>query len=91
MASHPLAERVIAVTGAARGIGREIAAQLALKGARVALGDRDGSAVRATARELPGSVAAFDLDVTDTGSFTAFLAAVEAALGSWMSWSTTPA
>jgi len=81
VASHPLAGRVIAVTGAARGIGREIAAQLALKGARVALGDRDGSAVRATARELPGSVAAFDLDVTDTGSFTAFLAAVEATLG----------
>jgi len=75
VASHPLAGRVIAVTGAARGIGREIAAQLALQGARVALGDRDGGAVRATARELPGSVAAFDLDVTDTGSFTAFLAA----------------
>ena len=75
MASHPLAGRVIAVTGAARGIGREIAAQLALQGARVALGDRDGGAVRATARELPGSVAAVDLDVTDTGSFTAFLAA----------------
>jgi short-subunit dehydrogenase len=71
--------RVVAVTGGARGIGREIAAQLARAGASVAIGDRDGAA--AAARELSGTVAGFDLDVTDTASFTAFLDAVEARLG----------
>ncbi|GAB2682349.1 SDR family oxidoreductase [Saccharopolyspora gloriosae] len=68
---------VIAVTGAARGIGREIARELAAAGARVALGDRDLDAARDTARALPGDVAAFPVDVTDTPSFTAFLDAVE--------------
>ncbi|WP_243789003.1 SDR family oxidoreductase [Saccharopolyspora gloriosae] len=68
---------VIAVTGAARGIGREIARELAAAGARVAVGDRDLEAAVDTARQLPGDVAAFAVDVTDTASFTAFLEAVE--------------
>ena len=76
--SHPaIGGRVIAVTGGARGIGREIAGLLAMAGARVAIGDYDRDAVRATARALTGDVAAFDLDVTDTASFAAFLTAVE--------------
>ncbi|MDN2497794.1 SDR family NAD(P)-dependent oxidoreductase, partial [Nocardia nova] len=37
----PIAGRVVAVTGGARGIGREIARVLAEAGARVAVGDRD--------------------------------------------------
>ena len=67
----------MAVTGGARGIGREIAAQLAAAGARVAIGDRDVDACRATAAELTGDTAAFELDVTDSTSFSAFLAAAE--------------
>ena len=67
---------VIAVTGGARGIGREIARTLAAAGARVAIGDRDLAAAERTAAELPGSLAAFPVDVTDTGSFAAFLDAV---------------
>ncbi|MFI0349694.1 SDR family oxidoreductase [Actinomadura sp. 9N407] len=77
MRVRPSPGRVIAVTGGAAGIGRETAALLARGGARVALGDRDAEGVRATAAELPGSVAAFDLDVTDSASFAAFLAGVE--------------
>ncbi|MFG1770260.1 SDR family oxidoreductase [Nocardia salmonicida] len=69
--------RVIAVTGGARGIGREIAAQLARAGARVAIGDIDGTAARATAAELGAQVRGFDLDVADRASFAAFLAAAE--------------
>ncbi|GAA1481948.1 SDR family oxidoreductase [Gordonia sinesedis] len=76
-----LASKVVAVTGGARGIGREIARQLAATGARIAIGDRDLDLAQTTARELPGQVSAFALDVTDTSSFTAFLADVESALG----------
>ncbi|GAA5046569.1 SDR family oxidoreductase [Nocardia callitridis] len=76
--SHPaIGGRVIAVTGGARGIGREIAGLLAMAGARVAIGDNDRDAVRATANALTGAVAPFDLDVTDTASFASFLNAVE--------------
>ncbi|MCA1191963.1 SDR family oxidoreductase [Saccharopolyspora sp. 6V] len=67
---------IIAVTGGARGIGREIARTLAAAGARVAIGDRDLAAAERTAAELPGELAAFPADVTDTGSFAAFLDAV---------------
>lgn len=79
--SRSLAGRVVAVTGGACGIGRAIAGRLAANGAHVAIGDRDADAVRATARELGDAVADFDLDVTDSASFTAFLAAVEARWG----------
>jgi short-subunit dehydrogenase len=75
----------VAVTGGARGIGRAIAARLAADGARVAIGDRDGDAARATATELDrsaaGEVVGLDLDVTDTDSFTAFLDDIEARWG----------
>ncbi|MEV5652804.1 SDR family oxidoreductase [Nocardia sp. NPDC052254] len=77
----PVAGRIVAVTGGARGIGREIAAVLAAAGARVAIGDLDRPAVTATAAELPGTVHGFPLDVTDTESFRGFLAAVESLWG----------
>lgn len=76
-----MTNRVVAVTGGARGIGREIARHLAAAGACVAIGDRDGEAVRSTAAQLPGTVQGFDLDVTDSASFRSFLAAVESAFG----------
>lgn len=79
--TRPIEGQVAAVTGAARGIGREIARQLAAAGARVAIGDLDVEAVRGTAAELPGTVEGFQLDVTDTGSFRNFLAATESLWG----------
>lgn len=75
------ASRVIAVTGGARGIGREIAAELAGRGHTVVIGDIDEDAALATAERLPGRVGAHRLDVADTESFTAFLDAVEAEHG----------
>lgn len=81
MRPRPLAGLVVAVTGGARGIGRETAAHLARAGARVAIGDRDAEGARATATELSGDVTGFGLDVTDTASFVAFLADVEKHLG----------
>lgn len=73
--------RIVAVTGGAQGIGREIARRLATAGARVAIGDRDIDAATATARALPGTVRAFPLDVTDTPSFQRFLDEVTALWG----------
>ena len=80
-AEQPLAGRVVAVTGAARGIGAAIAAETARRGARVALGDLDEASAAATAAALGERAAGFALDVTDTASFAAFLDAAEARLG----------
>lgn len=73
--------RIVAVTGGAQGIGREIARQLADAGARVAIGDRDLAAARQTSDELSGDITAFALDVTDTASFESFLDSVATQVG----------
>src|SRR3954466_12344130 len=82
MAKKPrtIAGRVVAITGAARGIGRATAAALVREGATVAIGDLDGDLARRTAGEL-GAASAFALDVTHRASFESFLDAVEAQLG----------
>lgn len=83
--ARPLTGRVIAVTGAGRGIGRAIAARLATAGAAVAIGDLDAGAAEETARAIgaqaAGRLIALSLDVTDTPSFEDFLRAVETRLG----------
>ena len=83
MAKQPrtLAGRVVAITGAARGIGRATGAALVREGAAVAIGDLDVELARRTAEELGPRASAFALDVTDRASFEAFLDAVEAQLG----------
>src|SRR3954468_2577333 len=82
MAKKPrtIAGRVVAITGAARGIGRATAAALVREGATVAIGDLDVDLARRTAEELGPQPAAFELAVTDPASFEAFLDAVEAQL-----------
>ncbi len=77
----PLAGRVVAITGAARGIGLATARAAAGRGARVALGDLDGGLAAARAGELGADAAGFALDVTDRASFAAFLDGAAAALG----------
>ena len=74
-------QRVVAITGGARGIGRAIATQLARAGARVGIGDVDLAAAEATAAELGDNVQAFEVDVTDRASMDAFLDGVEERLG----------
>ena len=73
--------KVAAVTGGANGIGREVARQLALAGARVAIGDLDGQAARLTAEALDGELLGVELNVTSSVSFAMFLATVEDELG----------
>ena len=76
-----VARRVVAVTGGARGIGEAIGRALAARGARVALGDVDEAAVRATAAAIGAGAIGLPLDVTSTASFAAFLDQVEQDLG----------
>jgi NAD(P)-dependent dehydrogenase (short-subunit alcohol dehydrogenase family) len=67
-----LSGRVVAITGAARGIGRATAEALIARGARVSIGDIDETALRATAREISADHHEV-VDVTDPVSFRAFL------------------
>jgi len=80
-APRSLAGKVVAITGGARGIGRATAAALIREGARVAIGDIDVALAERTAQELGGSTLGLPLDVTDRGSFEAFLREAESQLG----------
>ncbi len=72
---------VIAVTGAASGIGRALALGLARRGARLALADRDAEGLAETLRLL-GNYPAISrtFDVTDHAALKAF---VDDAAGEW--------
>jgi NAD(P)-dependent dehydrogenase (short-subunit alcohol dehydrogenase family) len=76
-----LAGKVVAITGGARGIGKATATALVRKGCRVAIGDLDLELAERTAAELGGGTVALPLDVTDRGSFAAFLDEAERQLG----------
>jgi len=75
----PLARYVVAVTGAASGIGRATAAAFRKVGAEVALLDRDKRAVDREAREIGGL--GVPCDVTDARSVAAAFRHVVAAFG----------
>jgi NADP-dependent 3-hydroxy acid dehydrogenase YdfG len=73
--------KVVAITGAARGIGKATAETFAAEGAKVAVGDLDGDLAESVAAQLPGEAIGLPLDVTDRPGFTAFLDEVESRLG----------
>ena len=73
--------RVVAITGAARGIGLATAQALAERGAHVAIGDLDLTEAEAAAASLPGTAAGVQLDVTDEDSFARFLDTTAERLG----------
>jgi NADP-dependent 3-hydroxy acid dehydrogenase YdfG len=83
MAKQPriLAGETVAITGAARGIGRATAEALLRQGMKVAIGDIDMEAASKTAEELGPSAVALPLDVTDRDSFSSFLDEAERQLG----------
>jgi len=76
-----LSGKVVAITGAARGIGKATAKALVAKGCRVAIGDLDLELAEKTAAELGGGTVALALDVTDRSSFERFLDEAERQLG----------
>lgn len=69
---------VALVTGATRGIGREVARQLAQRGYRVIVSARDVGKAEAFAAEIGGGAIGLELDVGDPGSIEAAIAAVGA-------------
>ena len=73
--------KVVAITGAARGIGLATAQALSERGHRVAIGDLDAAEAEAAAGALPGEAAGLELDVTDEDSFARFLDATAERLG----------
>lgn len=79
--TKPLHGKVVAITGAARGIGAATARALVAEGARVAIGDVDIETARATAASIGSDCLPLALDVTDPASFTAFLDTTETAFG----------
>ncbi|PDT77661.1 SDR family NAD(P)-dependent oxidoreductase [Bradyrhizobium sp. C9] len=72
-----------AVTGAASGIGRALAHELALRGCDLAIADRDEAGLQAAAAEIakasPRKVTVHRLDVSEPGEITAFAEAAGAA------------
>ncbi len=74
--------RVIAVTGAASGIGRALAINLAGRGAKLALADRDAAGLAETKAMLGNAHAtATAFDVTDTAALQGFIDAAAAEFG----------
>ncbi len=76
-----LSGQVVAITGGARGIGKETARHLIRQGMKVAIGDLELAGTEAAAAELGPNAKGYALDVTDRDSFEAFIDAVEADLG----------
>ena len=70
--------KVVAITGAGRGIGLATAGRFADAGARVVIGDLDDDVAAKAAAQVGGGAEGFVVDVADRGSFAAFLARAEA-------------
>ena len=84
MAAFDLDGRVVAISGAASGIGRAAALLLAEHGAEVTIGDLDADGGEATAAEIRargGSAAFVPVDVSDSAAVRAWLDAAAAPRG----------
>ncbi|MBV8590904.1 MAG: L-iditol 2-dehydrogenase [Acetobacteraceae bacterium] len=73
--------KVALITGAARGIGRAIAARYVQEGARVILADINEAGVRDAARKIGDGAAAVRVDVTQQDSIEAMVSATLAEFG----------
>ncbi|HTU21582.1 MAG TPA: SDR family NAD(P)-dependent oxidoreductase [Gemmataceae bacterium] len=76
-------DRVALITGAASGIGRQLALSLAAEGARIAALDRHSDGLDRLAADLKGKPVAYAVaDVTDLAAMRAAVPQLEAQLGS---------
>ncbi|OBK40062.1 short-chain dehydrogenase [Mycobacterium sp. 1245111.1] len=66
--SRNLSSKVVVITGAAHGIGAQVARDLVGVGARVAVLDRDALGAQRLVAELGSAAAAFEVDVTSAES-----------------------
>ncbi|MDE1172081.1 MAG: SDR family NAD(P)-dependent oxidoreductase [Parvibaculaceae bacterium] len=76
--------KIVVITGAASGLGRALAVELAARGAHIAAADLDRQGLAETARRIQesgGSVATYLLDVADSNAVHAFAQEIEAAHG----------
>jgi NAD(P)-dependent dehydrogenase (short-subunit alcohol dehydrogenase family) len=73
--------RIILITGATRGIGRELAAQLAADGETVLLSGRDATAIKKVATEIGVNVHPIQLDASDQESVNAAAKKIGAEFG----------
>jgi NAD(P)-dependent dehydrogenase (short-subunit alcohol dehydrogenase family) len=78
---HSFRDRVVLITGAASGIGREVARLLAAEGARIAALDIQAEALDGLVAELKGRCSGAVADVTDLGAIRAAVARLEAEVG----------
>ena len=74
--------RVVVVTGAAQGIGAEVARAFAETGARVAVLDRDGAAATTTAQAIGAGAQAWECDVGVKAQVESVMQEVKGRLGS---------
>ena len=72
--------QLVLVTGAASGIGRQIALELCSRNAKVAACDKNMDALKELAKQYPVEI--FEVDFTDETSINTLVANVEAKLGS---------
>ena len=77
--STSLENQVVLVTGAASGIGRQIAIDLCSRKARVAACDKNMDALKELAKQYPVEV--FEVDFTNEKSINSLVSTVEAQLG----------
>jgi NAD(P)-dependent dehydrogenase (short-subunit alcohol dehydrogenase family) len=81
MARYDLNGKVVLITGAAKGIGRDTARRLADKGAQLALVDVDSEGVERAAAEIGHGAEPFVADVADRDSIYAAIAAARKRFG----------
>jgi len=81
MARYDLNGRTVLITGAAKGIGRDVARRLADKGAQLALVDLDSDGVERAASEIGHGAEPFVADTSDRDSIYAAIAAARKRFG----------
>lgn len=81
MAEAATANKLAWITGASSGIGRAVALKLADRGWRVAVSARSLEKLEALARERPGLIHAYPLDITDGKALRDAVEDIEKSLG----------